>query len=451
MAEIIVSGEPANAFEKTVARTLGHLPEPARVLTNLVLPSTQSRFANIEVDAVVLTTHAVYVIEVKYWQGEVEGHINRKHWLVHREGLPPHQVENPLQRTEIKAKTVNTLLSRWNSGLMGRLPTLAVVVLPPHTPTRVENPTEIDLVGLEALLPHIEANANRLPHEARADQLEQMVTCLAGEVRSQIPALPFAHLKVDRVLSSGDRHQSYEATNTLTGRKVFVRRIPGDVNLAPHAAELARSRAVREARATMDLNHPGVIRVLDVLEEQGDIYVLAEWILGRSVLDAMTRDDIPGICKVVRTAACILGEIHQSFPGMVHRGLTPGCLLVTEGGVRVTGFGVARVPGDPTIVFGELIQDETLPYMAPELLQPGAPQADPRADVYGLGAILYHLLAGRPPVPFLSREPTEPLGGLVRLPVGLEELITRTMHPLPGKRPPTMEAFAESLVPYCGV
>jgi len=450
LAEIIVSGEPANAFEKTVARTLGHLPDPCKVLTNLVLPSTQSRFTNIEIDAVVLTPHAVYVIEVKYWQGEVEGHINRKHWLVHREGLSPHQVENPLQRTEIKAKTVNTILSRWHPGLMGRLPTRAMVVLPPHTPTRVDNPTEIVLLGIEDLLPRIQADADRLAHEARPEQLPQMVALLAGEAQAGLPALPFSNLKVDQVLSQHARRQAFAVTNTLTGRKLFVRRVPGDVNLAPQAADLARARAIREARATIDLRHPGVIPVLDVLEEQGDIYILAPWIEGRPVLDCVPPGDATAACRHVRDAARVLAEVHRMQHGLVHRSLTPDCLLVTEQGIRITGFGLARVAGDPTIVFADLIEDEALPYLAPELLQPGVGEPDPRTDIHGLGAILYHLLSGRAPVPFVSREPPVPIASLVAIPEGLAALVAEATHPIPGRRHATMDALAEALEPYAG-
>lgn len=450
MAEIIVSGEPANAFEKTVARTLGHLPETCKVLTNLVLPSTQSRFTNIEIDAVVLTPHAVYVIEVKYWQGEVEGHINRKQWLVHREGLSPHQVENPLQRTEIKAKTVNTILSRWNPGLMGRMATKAMVVLPPHTPTRVDNPTDIILLGLEDLLPRIHGDADRMAHEARPEQLPQMVALLVGDAQADLPALPFSNLRVDKVVSRHARRQAFAVTNTLTGRKLFVRRMPGDVNLAPQAADLARARAIREARATLDLRHPGVIPVLDVLEEQGDIYILAPWTEGTPLLESVTPGDVPSACRVVHDAARILGEVHRLQHGLVHRGLTPDCLLVTPEGVRITGFGLARVPGDPTIVFADLVEDEALPYMAPELLQPGVGEPDPRSDVHGLGAILYHLLCGRPPVPFVSREAPVPITSLVQLPEGLGDIVGLAMHPVPARRPADMDHFAEQLNPYIG-
>ncbi|MBI6546090.1 MAG: NERD domain-containing protein, partial [Cyanobacteria bacterium NC_groundwater_1444_Ag_S-0.65um_54_12] len=203
MAQIIVAGNPVNEFEKTVARTLGHLGDDCLLLTNVVLPGFYHKQSNIEIDLILLTRHCIYAIETKYWQGEVRGHINQKYWVVYRAESPPHQIENPLQRCEMKAKTLNTILSRWNSGLMGKLTTKALVVLPPHTPVAIENPTDIEVVSLEQLLPQLELDRSKMPEEATDKQLGEIVDLLVGSSLPSEEILPFENYRILSTLAPG--------------------------------------------------------------------------------------------------------------------------------------------------------------------------------------------------------------------------------------------------------
>ncbi len=445
MAEIIVAGNPVNEFEKTVARTLGHLSDQYLLLTNVILPAFYHKQSNLELDIILLGEHAVYAIETKYWQGAVRGHVNQKTWVVLRDNLPPHQIENPLRRCEMKAKTLNTLLSRWNSGLMGKLRTRALIVVPPHTPLEVDNPTDIEIVTLERLLPVIEADAQRMSREATPMQVRQMAEILVGKHMGQDDMLPFESYRVERVLKASSRSVSYEATNVLTERRVFIKKAIADVNLPPDKLSMWRHRALREVRATVRLAHPHLVGVLDVLEDEGNLYVLNEWVDGPSLAALDMPLPVDRACAIVRDAARGIGAAHASTPPVVHRNLHPGCLLVTSSGTRVTNFSVARIEGDPTIVFQESLGGQDPAYVAPELFAESS-KADPRSDVYSLGAILYQALSGVKPHSFLSGRDVEPLPESV--PPALAAIVNRALHPVVDRRIESAAELAAALEPF---
>ncbi len=445
MAQIIVAGNPVNEFEKTVARTLSHLGEGFVALTNVILPGYYHKQSNIEIDIILLSTHAVYAIETKYWQGEVKGHVNQKNWVVYRDGNPPHQIENPLQRCEMKAKTLNTILSRWNSGLMGKLKTKALIVVPPHTPMAVENPTDIDLISLEGLLPYIEADAKKMSHEATDTQVRDIAQLLVGSNLSMEEALPFENYRIAEVLKSSPRSVSYKAINVITERQVFIKKLVSDVNLPPDKLALWRNRAVREARATAKLSHPNLVTILDVLEDEGNLYIISEWVEGFNLIDQIGSLTWRQATGFVAQAAAGLNAAHQANPPVVHRNVTPASIRVSDEIVKVTNFSGARIEGDPSIVFTEAIHGRDPAYSAPELFS-NASAADPRSDVYGLGATLYHLVTGTKPESFISRTINKPPRELnPDLPEALSDAIVKAMNPLPNGRYATTQEFREVL------
>ncbi len=445
MAQIIVAGNPVNEFEKTVARTLGHLGDDCLLLTNVVLPGFYHKQSNIEIDLILLTRHSIYAIETKYWQGEVKGHINQKHWIVYRDGNPPHQVENPLQRCEMKAKTLNTILSRWNSGLMGKLTTKALVVLPPHTPTEIDNPTDIEVVPLERLLPVIEADKARMTEEATDKQLRDMAQHLVGSALPTDETLPFENYEILATIKSTSRNISYKARNTYTDRHVFIKKFVVDVNLPPDKQGLWKNRAIREAKATARIQHPNVVSILDVLEDQGNIYIISEWVEGWCIADKIENLAWYEAVVYVAQACDGLEKAHKSASPIVHRNVNPGSMLVSDGTVKLTNFNFARVEGDPSIVYTELIGGRDTAYAAPELFS-DAGKADPRTDVYGLGATLYHLVTKQRPNSFLARKPNPPAHELIsEVPKSLSLIIARAMEPLPANRFPTTSDFAAAL------
>ncbi|MBM3275587.1 MAG: serine/threonine protein kinase, partial [Candidatus Sericytochromatia bacterium] len=236
-----------------------------------------------------------------------------------------------------------------------------------------------------------------------------------------------------------------KARNLYTDRLVFIKKYLTDVNLPPDKQALWKNRAIREAKATGRVQHPNIVGILDVLDDQGNIYIISEWVDGWCVADRI--DQLPWYEAVVYIAqACDgLDKGHKASPPIVHRNVNPAALLVAEGAVKLTNFNFARVEGDPSIVYTELIGGRDTAYAAPELFSDSG-KADPRADVYGLGATLYHMLTCNRPNSFLTHKPNPPAHELnADVPKALSQMVARAMEPLPANRFGSSADFAAAL------
>jgi len=157
------------------------------------------------------------------------------------------------------------------------------------------------------------------------------------------------------------------------------------------AADLARMR--REATVLTELDHPHVVRVLEVLHDGDGVAIAMQFAPGGSLADLLAERGRLGPGQVVAVAAPVadaLASAHRR--GVLHGDVKPANILFTSDGEPLLGdFGVARTLG---LVTSEQIAG-TAEYLAPELLD-GA-QPDPRADVYSLAVVCYQALTGRLP------------------------------------------------------
>jgi hypothetical protein len=183
------------------------------------------------------------------------------------------------------------------------------------------------------------------------------------------------------------------AQDPLIEREVAIKTLLPD--LPAEVMGDVRERFLREARSAGRLNHPNIVTIFDVGEQDGVAYIAMEVLEGRS-LQQMLRD--PGrlpLASIVNIAAQVGDALdHAQRFGIVHRDVKPANIMVSATGrAKLTDFGVAHVPSSSMTQTGAALGSPK--YMSPEQVT-GQP-VDPRCDIFSLGAVLYEMLARRTP------------------------------------------------------
>jgi serine/threonine protein kinase len=201
-------------------------------------------------------------------------------------------------------------------------------------------------------------------------------------------------------LTQSTTSEVYAATETATGRRVAIKLSRADVTQAADAA----ARMQTERNVGRGLRHPHLVAILDggVLES-GQAWLARELLAGEHLGEVLARESalsVPRAVHIMRQVCEALDVLHRR--GAVHRGVKPESIFLTEHGpqdhVKLLDLGVLAVgdddPGRAHPSTGVFELGAPL-YLAPEL--PRGEQADARTDLYAVGGILYHVLAGRPP------------------------------------------------------
>jgi len=203
-------------------------------------------------------------------------------------------------------------------------------------------------------------------------------------------------------LGAGGMGEVYRARDTRLSRDVAVKILPSHRAPTPEA----RERFEREARMISQFSHANVCVLYDVGRE-GDIeYLVMELVEGETLSDRLGKGPL-ALEQSLRFGAEIASALDAAHrKGIVHRDLKPGNVMLTKSGVKLLDFGLARAFEAPVSDAGQteaptmardLTADGvivgTVAYMSPEQLE-GKP-ADPRTDIFALGAVLYEMLTGR--------------------------------------------------------
>ena len=208
----------------------------------------------------------------------------------------------------------------------------------------------------------------------------------------------FAGYRVGRVIGHGGMGVVHEATHLTLERRVALKLIGPALATDP----VFRERFKRESRATASLHHPHVVTIHDAGEEDGQLYLVMEYVEGSDLAELLARRGALPQKEAVALIAPIadaLDEAHRL--GLVHRDIKPGNILIrqTEGSAwpLLTDFGLTR-----HVSSGAGLTDTgrwvgTVDYVAPEQVQ--GQEVDSRADVYSLGCVLFEALSGRVPFP----------------------------------------------------
>ncbi len=248
------------------------------------------------------------------------------------------------------------------------------------------------------------------------------------------------------VLGEGGMSRVYEASHVrVEGKRFAVKVLRADL---VGRAEVAR-RFRREALAMANVSHPNVIDILDLGEtEDGRPYLVMEMLHGESLGDRLDREGelpAPLAAYIIRGASAGVAAAHEQH--IIHRDLKPDNVFlvgdVARPTVKVLDFGLARLTeleGSELTRTGVVMG--TPGYMAPE--QARGDQVDYRVDIYGLGAMLYTALTGRPPyqretfqqtvLAVMTSEPPRPRSITPSIPTALELVVQRAMAREPEAR-----------------
>lgn len=188
----------------------------------------------------------------------------------------------------------------------------------------------------------------------------------------------------------------WRALDIRLQRTVAVKQVLLGPNLTEQQTSEARKRALREGRIAARLHHPNAISVFDVAEEDGQPWLVMEYMNAPSLASRLNLDGTMGpleVAKLGAQAAAALAAAHDA--GIVHRDVKPANLLVGDDGtVKITDFGISRATGDVTVTATGFLAG-TPAYLAPEVAR--GEQPIPASDVFALGSTLYHAHTGRPP------------------------------------------------------
>jgi serine/threonine protein kinase/tetratricopeptide (TPR) repeat protein len=220
-----------------------------------------------------------------------------------------------------------------------------------------------------------------------------------------IPVLPagavLGRYIIVRCLGRGGFGAVYLARDEELRRSVAVK-VP---RLEKSASSQLVEQMLQEARTVAQLQHPGIVSVFDSgRTSDGNPYFVMEYVTGSSLEELLKSEQVATnrAVKLVADLADATHFLHRRC--FVHRDLKPGNILIGgDGRPRLTDFGMAVHENQQRARAGELAG--TLPYMAPEQLRGEVHRIDGRTDIWGLGVILYRLLAGR--LPFSGNTPAE--------------------------------------------
>src|SRR5687768_13432955 len=178
------------------------------------------------------------------------------------------------------------------------------------------------------------------------------------------------------------------AKDPLIERDVAIKTLLPD--LPAEAMGEVRERFLREARSAGRLNHPNIVTIFDVGEQDGVAYIAMEVLEGRSLQQMLREPGRLPLASIVNIAAQVADALdHAQRFGIVHRDVKPANIMVSAAGrTKLTDFGVAHVPSSSMTQTGAALGSPK--YMPPEQVT-GQP-VDPRSDVFSLGVVLYEML-----------------------------------------------------------
>jgi len=247
-------------------------------------------------------------------------------------------------------------------------------------------------------------------------------------------------------VAAGGMGDVWRATDTVLGRTVAVKML-----LSGRAGDAGfEERFRQEARSMAALRHPGVADVYDYGSAGEDAYLVMAYVEGQPLSERIAeagRLDPATTMSIVAQTAQALEAVHTA--GITHRDVKPGNLIIQpDGSVVLVDFGVARSADSAALTGVDEVIGTAL-YIAPE--QISKRPTGPATDIYALGAVAYHCLAGNPPfdgdnalVVAMNHLTDEPPPLPADVPAPVRDVVAAAMAKDPADRYPTAAAMAEA-------
>ena len=269
--------------------------------------------------------------------------------------------------------------------------------------------------------------------------------------QAPLPVIPGYRLL--SLLGRGGMGEVYLAEHLALRRRVAIKVIASGIAVSSRA--IGRFQA--ESRAVAAVTHPGICQIFEAAESNSTPYLVMEFIEGQT-LAQLIREQPPSPLSAAKTAKLIAEAIHAChLASILHRDLKPANVMLTPSrAIKVMDFGLAKRLGETDAIntrTGEILG--TPCYMSPEQAGGVVKHFGPECDVYGIGAILYEMLVGRPPhygsdamqtiLQVLTADPVSPRSLQARVPRDLETICLKCLAKQPKKRYATAAALADDL------
>jgi serine/threonine protein kinase len=260
--------------------------------------------------------------------------------------------------------------------------------------------------------------------------------------------------RVERMLGKGGMSVVYEACDIHQGHRVAVKLLKSRVADDPET--LARFR--REARVMSSIKHPNILDVIEFDRTPGGVPCLVTELLeGEELTEVIARErqlEIGLAATIFSQVAAAVQAAHDQ--GVVHRDLKPHNIFLCrekerDDFVKVFDFGISKVLGSASILTKTDVIMGTPCYMAPEQIEEGSQGIDHRTDIHAMGAVVYEMLAGAPPVgkgsiPYVRYQVVNKLPEPLRsfrpdLPEGADAAVLKALSKRKEDRHPSIEAF----------
>ena len=213
-----------------------------------------------------------------------------------------------------------------------------------------------------------------------------------------------------------------------------------------------QARFFQEAQSAGRLSHPNIVTIFDAGEAEGCAYIAMELLEGPSLREVLDQSAPLSVTRALEIAGQIArGLAYAHEHGVVHRDVKPANVILVARRVKITDFGIARLPFGASNAQSELAGSPK--YMSPE--QALGENVDGRSDLFALGTVLYEMLTGKQPflgesVPqimqaVLLHEPPPPSTLNPLVPPAVDDFVRRVLSKQPEARPPSARALLRDL------